>query len=166
MKRYASLLILGRNYPSGSRFPRCDATWATLSTVNDDKAILQLPNLKVWDCGHDIENMWGVDVYDYTRESNPATGKNPWLCYLDSHGRTFANQYCWMLADVSGEASPFASVTLFGMNMIDEEYIHELQYITYHLGYLRALGVGITICDPSAILRPFVYGFGRGESNV
>lgn len=152
MKRHASLLVLGRNYPRGARFPQCDVTWTTLACVNDDKDILLLPNLMVWDTGHDIENKYDVDFYNINDDPEA------WAVHKETHGRTFANQYCWMLADVSHEGSPFASVTLFGMGAFDEEYHHEVPYITYHLGYLRAVGVGITICQPSAILKPVVYG--------
>lgn len=160
MTRHASLLLLGRGYKRPVRFPRCDVTWTTLACVNDDPDILQIPNLKVWDCGHDIENPHNVDFYDI---NTLVDGRNPWLHYLDTHGQTFANQYCWMLADVSCDMSPFASVTCFGFSFDEDEYIHQLQYIAYHLGILRAKGVGITICEPSALLRPSTYGLKKGE---
>lgn len=156
MTRNASLLLLARGYAHPARFPRCDATWTTLACVNDDPDILQLPNLGVWDCGHDIGNPHNVPLIDINDDRK-------WERYLDTHGRTFANQYCWMLADISSPGSPFANVTLFGFNMTDEEYVHELQYMAYHLGVLRAAGVGITICDPSALLRPSTYGLKRKE---
>lgn len=157
MKRHASLLLLARSYSKPTRFPRCDATWTTLACLNNDSAILQLPGLSVWDCGHDIENPHNVPLININDDEE-------WLSYLDSHGHTFTNQYCWMLADVSNATSPFANVTLFGFTMADEVYTHELQYIAYHLGILRAKGVGVTICEPSIILRPSTYGLNPKEN--
>ena len=154
--RYQSLLLIGHGYTPPARFPRCDETWTTLACVNDDRNILNIKNLHVWDCGHDIENKYNVEVYDINRHADR------WRAIAFKRGHTFANQFCWMLADAAAWA---ASVTLFGMRMTDPEYANEIQYMAYHLGYLRAHGVGITICDPSQLLRPQLYGL-KEELNV
>jgi hypothetical protein len=152
MTRNNSLLILGHGYTPPARFPQCDITWTTLATVNDDRNILNLPNLLVWDTGHDIENKYDVPFYNINSDAEK------WLRYRQTHGNTFANQYCWMLADVAGDGSSVAAVTLFGVRMTDPEYVNELSYMAYHIGFLRARGVGITICQPSQLLRPRLYG--------
>lgn len=151
--RSHSLLVLGKGYTKPAHFPRCDATWTTLACVNDDPDILNLKNLHVWDCGHDIENTYDVPIINFNDEPTK------WRQLISVHGQRFADQYCWMLADVGGDHSPFASVTLFGILLSDEEYQHKLQYITYFLGYLSAKNVGLTICDPSQVLRPSLYGW-------
>lgn len=147
-----SILILGRGYTAPARFPRCDVTWTTLRCVNDDPNILRIPNLLVWDTGHNIPNPHGVELF------NVNEARDSWQRHIDTHGHKFANQYCWMLADIASEGSPFASVTLFGMNMTTDEHHDQAQYMTYFLGYARAQGVSLTICEPSSLLRPQLYG--------
>ena len=146
-----SLLLLGRGYDKPAHFPRCDETWTTLACVNADKSITELENVRVWDC-HGTENKYGVPVYDIRSDAGA------WLEHTKIHGRTFANQYCWMLADLCTKPLQFRSVVLFGMRMTDREYMQEVQYMAYHLGYLRANGVAVAIVPPSQLLPPRVYG--------
>jgi hypothetical protein len=153
--RNSSLLILGAAYTPPVRFPRCDATWTTYSAYAADSSIRFLPNLMVWDC-HDIAfdippNAHHVDIHaDDSRDA--------FASLTNTHGRTFANQMCYMLADVSQPTSPFATVHMYGCAFADEDHLYQLQYITYHIGYLRALGVPVTIHQPSNILPPLRYG--------
>lgn len=152
--RSKGLLIIGTAYTQPARFPQCDATWTTLSTVNADRSILDLPNLKVWDCHDrptDIENKYDVPIIDIR------DNKEVWQPVISAAGPKFANQFCYMLADVAHEQSPFNHITLYGIGGYDEEHIHQFQYMTYWLGYLQGLGVSYTICQPSALLRPFTY---------
>lgn len=153
-RRY-SLLIVGTAYTPPVRFPRCDSTWTTLSAYNRDGSNLaNLPQLDVWDCHDGYENKWGVAVYDIRRIAEHTRA------YLNLvHGETFANQLCWMLATVAGTESPVASVTLFGCEFSDTEHANELQYVTYHIGYLRGIGVPVIVQPPSRILPSRQYGF-------
>ena len=146
-----SLLIVGRGYTKPAHFPQCDETWTTLACVNDDASLLHLPNLRVWDC-HDIENVYHVPVYDIRADSEQ------WLEHVHTHGRTFANLFCWMLADLSTYPVQFYTVVLYGMKMSDVEYQHQAQFVAYHIGYLRARGVSVVIEQPSHLLPPAVYG--------
>lgn len=151
--RSKSLLIIGTAYTQPTEFPRCDATWTTLSAVNADLNIAQLPNLRVWDChGREvIEDKFGVGIYDIRDH------EEPWRLKISEHGQVFINQFCYMMADVASSTSPFNHVTLFGVGGYDQEHVHQFQYMTYWLGYLQGLGVSHTICQPSALLRPATY---------
>lgn len=152
--RSRNLLIVGTAYQQPARFPQCDITWTTLSAVNADRNIVNLPNLVVWDC-HDrpgeIENVYDVPVLDL-RGHMPKVDE-----MIERHGPKFANQFCYMMADVAREDSPVNHVTLYGVGGYDAEHINQFQYMTYWLGYLDALGVSHTICQPSALLRPATY---------
>ena len=152
MREARSLLLVGRGYRAQQRPPQCDETWTTLACVNADPALIHLPNLKVWDC-HEYENKYDVPVYDIRSD------REKWMQHVHTHGQVFANQYCWMLADLSTYPIQFRSVTLFGFLLNDEEHQREIQYLTYHIGYLRAVGVTVVIEQPSQLLRPSVYGF-------
>ena len=151
MTRRHSLLIIGRAYTPPIRFPRCDATWTTLSTVVHDPAIQLIPDLLVWDCHKKPADAPDIPIYDLRDDLDK------WGALVAHRGRTFANQLCYMLADVGTDTSSFASVTLLGCQFADPAWRHEAQYIAYHLGYLRAKGVAYTIIPPSDILPPFTY---------
>jgi hypothetical protein len=152
--RTKNLLIVGSAYRKPAHFPQCDATWTVLHVVNDDRNVLSLPNIRVWDC-HDrpevVANRYDVPVLDLR------DNKDVWRPLVSTHGPKFANQLCYMLADVAQENSPFNHVTLFGVGGYDAEHVHQFQYMAYWLGYLNGIGVSHTICQPSALLRPSTY---------
>lgn len=158
--RNRSLLIVGTAYDKPAHLPQCDITWTTLSAVNADPDILNVPNLTVWDC-HErpatIDNPYDVPLVDLRRH------KAKVLELRERFGPKFANQLCYMLADVAGEESSVAHVTLFGVGGYDAEHIHQFQYMTYWLGLLQGMGIAHTICQPSALLRPSYYITFRGE---
>ena len=148
--RSQSLLIIGRSYTQPTRFPQCDVTWTTTQAYKEDSNISLIPNLLVWGChSADTDSRVDYDIREHKRK---------WAETISKTGRQYSNQICYMLAAVGHTDSLIASVTLFGCIFMDEPWLHELPYVAYHIGYLKALGIPTTICQPSNVLIPKLYG--------